>query len=147
MGYYFTKAKTTADLSPKQNERYRALRSKGTELLPTLKSRFEAIKERIGPITSGEIWSAFEELWQDAVVCWILSDENPEIEWIDLHTEEKEPTEEERQRAKEWQENFFREMQEREEREKREYDEWEKVHHPIRRLFWKGLSSIFRREF
>jgi hypothetical protein len=143
MGYYFPKAKTVANLNPEQSERYKTLRSPGTELPSALKDRFQAIKERIGHITSGEIWSAFEELWQDAVVCWILSGENPEIEWTDLHTEEKEPTEGERQRAKGWWDNFFREMKEREEREKRELDVWERTNYPVR-YFFRKLFARFR---
>ena len=59
MGYYFPEAKTVADLAPGQTERYKRLRSKGMELPPSLKTRFEAIKERVGPLTSSENMASF----------------------------------------------------------------------------------------
>ncbi len=144
MGYYFPKAKTTADLSPEQNERYQALRSKDVELPQPLQVRFEVIKERIGPVTSGEIMSAFEELWQDAVVCWVLSNENPEIEWVDPEFAKDERTPEELQRDREAWENTLREWRERDEREKRELEEWERKTYPIR-TFFRDMFARFRK--
>ena len=143
MGHYFPKAKTMADLSLEQKERYNVLRSKGAELPEPLKARFEAVKERIGPITSGEIWSALKELWQDAIVCWILS-ENSEIEWLDLEFAKDERTEEELQRDREVWENTVRGWIEREEREKREYEEWEKKEYPVR-YFLQKFFDRFRK--
>jgi hypothetical protein len=145
MGYYFPKAETKEALNPKQLERYRSLRSIGGERPPALNSRLEAIVKRIGSITSGEIWPALEELVQDAFVAWVLADEDPaKVEWLDHYTEEKEPTEEERQRSKEWWGSFQREFKEREERQKREYDEWEKADRPIFHFFRRTLSYFWR---
>lgn len=145
MGYYFPKAKTMADLTPEQTERYKALRSKGEELPPPLQARFGAIKERIGPLTSGEIMSAFEELWQDAVVNWVLSNENPNIEWVYPEAWKDERTPEELQRDREAWEATVRGWKEREEREKREFDEWERKTYPIR-TFFRNLFARFRKE-
>lgn len=142
MGYYFPKAKTVADLSEEQKGRYEELRAPETELPLALKNRLEVIKERIGPITSGEVWSAFEELWRDAVVCWILANENPDIEWVDLELAKDERTEEELQRDREAWENTVREWREREERERREYDDWEKKEYPVRHYIRKFFSRF-----
>ena len=144
MGYYFPKAKTKVDLSSEQNERYQALRSKGAELPPSLKDRFGAVKERIGPLTSGEIMSAFEELWQDAVVNWILSGENPDIAWIYPEAWKDERTLQELQRDREAWEETVRGWKEREEREKREFEEWERKSYPIR-TFFRDLFVRFRK--
>lgn len=144
MGYYFPKARTTANLNPEQNERYQALRSEGAKLPPALQRRLLDIKERIDPVTSGEIMSAFDELWQDAVVCWILSGENPDIQWIDLQTEEEEPTEEDRQRAKDWWEHFSGELKESEEQRERYFNEWERKTYPVR-TFFRDLFARFRK--
>lgn len=144
MGYYFPKAKTTADLNPEQSGHYQALRSKGVELPEPLKSRFEAVKERIGPITSGEIMSAFEELWQDAVVNWVLSGENPDIAWIYPEAWKDERTPEELQRDREAWETMLREWKDREERGEREFEEWERKTYPIR-TFFRDLLARFRR--
>lgn len=138
MGYYFPKAKTTADLiTPEQVKRYNALRTKGAELPEPLKLRFEAVKQRIGPLTSGEIMSAFEELWQDAVVNWILSNENPEIEWVDPEFAKEGRTPEELQRDREAWKATVRGWKERKERERHEFDEREKKEYPVRHLFRK----------
>jgi len=144
MGYYFPKAKTTADLNPEQIERYKMLRSKGMESPPQLKEHFEAVKERIGPLTSGEIMSAFEELWQDAVVNWILFGENPDIEWVYPEAWKDERTPEELQRDREAWKNTLREWKERDVREKREFEEWERKTYPIR-TFFRDLFARFRK--
>lgn len=142
MGYYFPKAKTTSDLTSKQNERYKVLRSREVELPSSLKDRFETIGKRIGPVTSGEIWSAFEELWQDAVVCWIISGENSEIEWSDLELVKDERTEEELQRDREAWQNTLREWKDRDKRERQECNEWERKKYPVRCFLRKLFSSI-----
>ena len=144
MGYYFPKAKTVPDLNPEQTERYKTLRSKGVELPPPLKDRFESVKERIGPLTSGEIMSAFEELWQDAVVNWILSGENPDIEWVYPEAWKDERTPEELQRDREAREETVRRWKERDECEKREFEEWERKTYPIR-TFFRDLFEHFRK--
>ena len=144
MGYYFPEAKTKADLTPEQAERYNSLRAKGAGLPEPLKLRFEAVKERIGPLTSGEIMSAFEELWQDAVVNWILSGEDPDIAWVYPEAWKDERTQEELQRDREAWKETVRGWKEREEREKREFEEWERKNYPIR-TFFRDLFARFRK--
>lgn len=115
---YFPKAKEKKDLDPSQQERYDTLVTTPTrELPPKLQERLVFIKEYIGPITSGEIWSAHNELAEDAVVNWILSEEDPlQIKWTEprqLKASQFPPTEEEKRKAQEWWENF-----------KRDHEEW-----------------------
>jgi hypothetical protein len=146
MGYYFPRAKTAADLNPEQRERYEMLRSSETEQPPpALKARFESIKKRIGPITSGDIWAAFDELWQDAITCWILSGENPKIEWVDLHTEERKPAEEERRRAQKWTEEFLRKLEEDQKCRERELEEWAKINYPVRYFLWTLAEKLLNK--
>lgn len=147
MSYYF-KGKKKTDLTTEQKERYAVLRSRDVELPPQLETRLETIREYIGPITSGEVWSAFEELWQDAVVCWILSGENPNIEWVYPEIWRDERTQEEKQQDKAAWEKVLRERNAREECRKRESEQWrhklEREIHPIR-TFFRDLIARFRK--
>jgi hypothetical protein len=82
MGYYYEKARTSKDLDEEQLERYDELRTTGAKELPELLSRLQELKEYIGPLCNGETMSAHEELVQDAIVTWILADEDPEeVAW------------------------------------------------------------------
>ena len=102
MGYYFQKARSPKDLNEEQLARYNQLRSpeNDEEHAPELLRRYQEVKDYIGPLTSGEIMSAHEELVQDTVVTWILAGEDPsKVEWSDpkdLVIPEPEPTEEEK---------------------------------------------------
>ena len=90
MGYCFPGTRQKNDLNPVQRKRYEELRSKAgaAHWGPALRERLATVKEYIGPITSGEIWSAREELVQDAFVAWIIAGENPEkVEWVKLERE------------------------------------------------------------
>ena len=112
MGYYFHNGKGEKSLSPEQVARYKELRQLSSEATPAaLNERLEAIKEFIGPITSGEVWSAYEELLKDAFANWVLADEDPEkVKWVELKVSEPEPpTEEERKRTQEWLESMRKE--------------------------------------
>lgn len=110
MGYYFEKAKSLKDLNPEQQKRYKTLRSKDQVLSQELLSRFEVVKEYIGPLTSGEIISALEELVEDIFVTWILAGEDlTQVEWVDpkeLAIPKKPLTEEEKRKANEWWKKF-----------------------------------------
>lgn len=120
MGYYFSRAKTREELSEEQRVRYEALRAPDAELPQTLHDRIEWIKEYIGPLTSGEIISAYQELLQDAIVTWILADEDTDkIAWSepkDIKTPP--PSEAERaERQRRWEETVAQIMRDRIERE------------------------------
>ncbi len=87
MGYYFEKARSLKDLDLAQKKRYEELRSSDYQTPQELSDRIKFVKRHIGPVTSGEIWSAAEELIQDTVVTWILADEDPlKVEWSDPDT-------------------------------------------------------------
>ncbi len=110
MGYYFPKARSLKDLDLQQQERYKILRSTGRNQQPALLSRIETVEKHAGPITSGEIWSALEELLQDVFVTWILAGEDPEkVQWVDpedLTEPTPPPTEEEKLKTREWLESL-----------------------------------------
>lgn len=136
MGYYFEKARSRKDLSPEQLERYNAFRSPDSTLpIPQeLHDRIEFIKEYVGLVTSGEVWSAFEELVQDAFVAWIIAGEDPQkVQWIhpdNLATPPPPPpTEEEERERQEWLDSLHREPE-----------------LPQRKTLFGRLVSLLRRE-
>ena len=152
MGYYFERARTKKELDTEQKIRYEILRAPSTVLHPALEARLEACKAYVGPITSGEVWSALDELAQDAFVVWVLAGEDPaKVEWKnpdDLTVPQPPPTDEERRRAAEWAENFKRGLEEdRQEaarlRQQAEAD-WQKQH-PIRHFFRQLAERLSRR--
>ncbi len=116
MGYYFEKARSLKGLSPEQKERYKALRAPGQLIPSELRVRIEAMKTYIGLITSGEIWSALDELVQDSIVNWILAGEDPaKVQWVnpdELVVPTPPSTEEDEQRADEWAKSFMKELEE-----------------------------------
>lgn len=139
MGYYFEKARSKKDLNPKQLERYKALRS-GDEPLPqALIDRIEAVKKYVGPIFSGEIWAALEELVQDAFVAWVFAGEDPsKIQWSDpedLIVPPPPPSEEEKRRTEQWKYEFFKKV----EADRRELELAKK------RTWWDVLRGLFSR--
>ncbi|MBU6388366.1 hypothetical protein KGQ72_00585 [Patescibacteria group bacterium] len=85
MGVYFPKAKSEQDLNPQQLERFKAFRAPLGESAPALAARIKAIKEFIGPVMSGEMLAAEEELIDDSVARWVLAGEDPEkVKWLEL---------------------------------------------------------------
>lgn len=112
MGYYYEKAKSKKDLNEEQQKRYEALRSSAfADLPPALRERIKFVKEYVGPVASGEVWAAYEELVQDAFVVWVLASERHPtmVEWKnpeDLVVPLPPPTEEERKETEEWLKNL-----------------------------------------
>lgn len=149
MGYYFERAKSRKDLTEEQLGRYEALRS-SDDLRPwALESRLKLIRNYIGPLTSGEVMSALEELVQDAFVVWILAGEDPaKAQWAnpdDLIVPPSPPTEEERQRAEEWSRNFMRQLEEQRKQDEADWEEYMRVSHPIRHFLGKIVDKLFGR--
>lgn len=88
MGVYFPTAKTEQDLSPDQFKKYKEFNTPLGRSSPELHARLKEIDDFIGPVTSGEILAAREELREDAFVSWILADEDPtKVEWVKLEKE------------------------------------------------------------
>ena len=146
MGYYFEKAKTRESMNTEQLERYEAFRSSDSTFpIPQeLHDRIEFIKKYIGPITSGEIVAALEELIQDAIVTWILAGENPQkVQWThpdDIATPP--PTEEEKQEnRKRWEETVAR-WEEENKHKQAELELWKREHRIER---WKQIGAFFQR--
>lgn len=82
---YFPTAKSEQDLNSQQLELYKSLRTLGGKRSPELHARITAIKQFVGPVTSGEIIAAEEELMEDAFVSWVLANEDPQrVTWVEL---------------------------------------------------------------